>query len=173
MASGIGHNAFAQILSFDTLGDYSKSVQFRLHDVGASVNLTVEEQISLANLFEAEESELLDGVRNAKSSVWVDSVRVGYQNTFNALLASSKRDSFYQSKISERTEVMSALTTQMLKRKYNTDDAMEQHFATIYKWRDFLIEKIWLTTTDKDIRNENLLHALTVYDTLISRWQQV
>lgn len=160
----------AQVLNYDTLSIYTQSVVLRVYDVGVRVPLTVEEQLTLANLFQAEENDLFNGVRDGKPVTWLDSTKTVYLNTFNVILAPSKRDTFYHNKALERSEVLSALTAKMLKRKYNTDDVMEQHFTTLYNWKEQAVEKIWMASSDTAVRNANLLHTIIVYDTLISKY---
>jgi hypothetical protein len=135
----------AQIIDTAALQGYSASVLIRIHEVAAQVSLSTTEQLVIAELFEEEEQALKTLVLGNATPAAIDSAKRYYTNEFNLLLSEQKKEAYYTAKAAPRAAAIAKATAAMLQQKYYTDTLA---------------------------RNNNLLHILTVYDTLISRYTQ-
>src|SRR5690606_19631591 len=122
----------AQVINFDSLSTFPKSVVLRVYDVGMRVPLTVSEQIALAGLFNAEEEEVYDELQSGISEANIDAIRLNYVNSFNAILSRAKLEEYYDKKALGKANALAGVKSNMLQLKYNTDDTLVQYFKTIY-----------------------------------------
>ena len=158
----------AQTINNTALQGYPNSIVLRVYNVASKITLTPAEQTTLADLFQDEESELATLARNGATNSVIDSVKNIYKAEFNSLLSPTQLASFYKQSVALKSNTTGRLMSVMLRNKYNVDATMQQYFDSINTWREQVIEKIWLGETDITTRNNKLMNAMYVYDSLLS-----
>lgn len=158
----------AQTIDNTALQGYPNSVVLRVYNVVSKINLTPAEQTTLADLFQDEESELATLARNGATNAVIDSMKNIYKAEFNSLLSPTQLANFYKQSVAAKSNTTGRLMSIMLCHKYNVDTIMQQYFDSINIWREQAIEKIWLAEVDNTTRNNKLLNAMYLYDSLFS-----
>ena len=158
----------SQTLDTAALKSYPASVIIRVNDVAIKVSLTSLEQVSIADLFQDEETDLATLALNGATPRIIDSVKAYYKSSFNQLLPSQKITDYYNACNASKVKTTARLMAIMLKNKYNSDATMQQYFKTIYGWREELVERIWCKNVDTTNRNNNLYDTYYTYDSLLS-----
>lgn len=168
----VGLQTQAQVVDTALLKSYPPSVIARVHQMATLVNLSKQQQLTVANLFKDEEDDIAAAILRNESPASIDNLRKLFKHDLHSILPASKLDSFYKAQAAPKALQRAEQTAKMLTYKYGNNNQTVNHFKTIYNWQETMLEFVANRYIDDSIRQTNLLAVLYTYDTLLNRYKE-